>query len=46
MLKAPSFVDAFGHVLFLPPVQVGRMKHGDLDPVSKLGDQRSEQRGA
>lgn len=46
MLKTPSLIDSFGHVLLLPSFEVGRMKHGDLDPVAKLADQRGEQRGA
>jgi len=44
MLQTPSLIDTLGHVLFLPPVEVGSMKHRDFDSVTKSTNQWGEQR--
>lgn len=38
MLKAPTFIQAFRYVLFLPAFEIGSVEHGDLDPGAMVGD--------
>lgn len=43
VLKSPTFVDTFGDNLLAQAGQVRRVKHADVNPRSKFGDERCEE---